>query len=113
MAGRQVTLKRIAPMSAFRVGLAFALVGLIAWLLAVSILYVGMDAAGIVDQINGLISDVGGEQTITLGVVLALSALVGAIMTVLAIILVPLLTMIYNAAVDIFGGFQLNLADVD
>ena len=38
MARRDVTLTRISLMSAFRVGLAMSLVGLVAWILAVCIL---------------------------------------------------------------------------
>lgn len=111
MARRDVTLKRIAPLSAFRVGLAFSIVGLVAWLLAVCLLYVGLDAVGIWDSLNSLLSDVGGSTTVSFGMVLSLSALLGAIMAVLVTILAPLLAVIYNAVVDIFGGLVLRLTD--
>lgn len=111
MARRDVTLKRISPLSAFRVGLAFALVGLVAWLLAVTILWFVMDGVGIVDQVNSLLTDVGGDVTVSFGLALSMSALLGAIMAVLVTILTPLLAVIYNAVVDIFGGLVLRLTD--
>ena len=43
MARRDVTITRISPTSAFRVGLALSLVGLIAWMLAVCLLYIGLN----------------------------------------------------------------------
>ncbi|HJG44454.1 DUF3566 domain-containing protein [Corynebacterium phoceense] len=111
MARRDVTLKRIAPLSAFRVGLAFSLIGLVAWLLALCLVWFGMDMAGVWDSLNSLIGDVGGGITITFGMVLSIGALFGAIMAVLMTILAPLLAVMYNAVVDLFGGFVLRLTD--
>ena len=38
MASRNLEITRISPLSAFRVGLAMSLVGLVAWLIAVALL---------------------------------------------------------------------------
>ena len=111
MARRDVTLARITPLSAFRVGLAMSLVGLIAWLLAVCLLWFAMDQAGIWDQVNTLIGGVGGDVQIGFGTVLALAAVVGAVMAILMTILAPVIVFIYNAVVDLFGGFVLRLDD--
>lgn len=109
MARRDVTLKRISPISAFRVGLAMSLVGLIAWLLAVCLLYFGLDQAGIWDSLNSLVGGVGGAFEVTFGVVLSISALFGAIVAVFNMLLAPLLAVLYNAIVDVFGGFKLGI----
>ncbi len=111
MARRDVTLKRVAPLSAFRVGLAFALVGLVAWLLAVCLVWFALDQVGIVTQVNSLMRDVGGNFELNFGIVLSVSALLGAVMAILMTILCPLLAAIYNAMVDLFGGFVLRLTD--
>ena len=111
MARQDVTLKRISPLSAFRVGLAFALVGLVAWLLAVSLLWLVMDNVGIIAQVNSLVMDVGGDFTVTFGVALSLAALFGAVMALLVTIVAPLLAVIYNAVVDLFGGLVFRLTD--
>ncbi|MDN6200254.1 DUF3566 domain-containing protein [Corynebacterium flavescens] len=109
MAQREVTLARISPLSAFRVGLALSLVGLVAWLLAVCLLYFGLDQVGIWEDLNSLVGGVGGGFEVTFGVVLSLSALVGAITAVLMTLLAPLMAFIYNAIVDVFGGLSLRL----
>lgn len=109
MAQREVTLARISPFSAFRVGLALSLVGLVAWLLAVCLLYFGLDQVGIWEDLNSLVGGVGGGFEVTFGVVLSLSSLVGAITAVLMTLLAPLMAFIYNAIVDVFGGLSLRL----
>ena len=109
MAQREVTLARISPFSAFRVGLALSLVGLVAWLLAVCLLYFGLDQVGIWEDFNSLVGGVGGGFEVTFGVVLSLSALVGVITAVLMTLLAPLMAFIYNAIVDVFGGLSLRL----
>ena len=60
MARRDVTITRISPTSAFRVGLALSLVGLIAWMLAVGLLYIGLNQVGIWESLNSLVGGVGG-----------------------------------------------------
>lgn len=108
MATRVVSVTRVSPLSAFRVGLAMSLVGLAAWLIAVAILYVGMGAAGIWDQLNSLLGDIGGEQAVTFGLVMSFAALLGAISAILTTVLAPLAAVVYNAIVDLFGGFQVT-----
>ena len=111
MARRNVSLKRISPLSAFRVGLAMSLVGLVAWLIAVVLLYFGMDQFGIWESLNSLIFDVGGTQTITFGMVVSICALIGAVIAILSTIIAPILALIYNTIVDLFGGIEMGLQD--
>ncbi|MDY3127772.1 MAG: DUF3566 domain-containing protein [Corynebacterium sp.] len=111
MARQEVALKRISAFSAFRVGLAFSIVGLAAWLITVTLLYFGMDQAGIWASLNGVIFDVGGNQSITFGLVFAIAALIGAVMALLTTILAPLVAMMYNAIADLFGGYEMTLQD--
>ncbi|MCS5479991.1 DUF3566 domain-containing protein [Corynebacterium sp. YIM 101645] len=108
MATRVVSVTRVSPLSAFRVGLAMSLVGLAAWLIAVAVLYVGMGAAGIWDQLNSLLGDIGGDQAVTFGLVMSVAALLGAISAILTTVLAPLGAVVYNAIVDLFGGFQVT-----
>ncbi|AGF71028.1 DUF3566 domain-containing protein [Corynebacterium halotolerans] len=111
MAARDVAVTRISPLSAFRVGLAMSLVALVAWLLAVALLYSGMSAAGIWDQLNSLIGDIGGSQAITFGMVISFAALIGAIGAILMTVLAPLAAVVYNAIVDLFGGLTVTLRE--
>lgn len=111
MAARTVTATRVTPLSAFRVGLAMALVGLVAWLIMAAVLYWGMEQAGIWDSVNSLIGDVGGEQAITFGMVMSVAALMGAIFAVLVAILAPLTAYVYNAVNALFGGLVVRLEE--
>lgn len=112
MAARTVTVRHIAPAAAFKVALAFSLVGLVAWLIAVTVLYFGMEAVGVWDSVNSLVSGVGGEQLVNFGVVFAVSALLGAVGAIAVSILVPLGAVIYNAFHELVGGFEVELVDV-
>lgn len=111
MAARTVAVTKVTPLSAFRVGLAMALVGLVAWLITAAALYFGMERAGIWDSVNSLIGDVGGERAIDFGFVMSIAALIGAIMAIFVAILAPLGALVYNAIHDLFGGFVVRLAD--
>ena len=109
MARRDVTITRISPTSAFRVGLALSLVGLIAWMLAVCLLYIGLNQVGIWESLNSLVGGVGGGFEVTFGVIISASALIGVIFAVLLTLLAPLMAVIYNAIVDVFGGLRVDL----
>lgn len=111
MASRSVAVNHVSPLSAFKVALAMSLIGLVAWLIAVAVLYFGMDAAGIWDSVNSLIGDVGGSQAITFGLAMSVAALLGAIMAILIAILAPLAAVIYNGIVALFGGLQVHLQE--
>ena len=111
MASRNVTVTRIRPASAFKVGILMALVGFVAWLISVSLLYVAVDAAGVVDSLNSLIGGVGGETAIDFPLVIALAALAGAIGVVFVAVMAPLTAFIYNALADLVGGLGLELTD--
>ena len=111
MAARNVTVTRIRPGSAFKVGILMALIGFAAWLIAVSVLYLAVDAAGVVESINSLIGGVGGETIIDFPLVIALAALAGAIGVVAVAIMAPLTAFIYNALADLVGGLGVELTD--
>ena len=87
--------------------------GLVAWLIAVVLLYFGMSQFGIWESMNSLIFDVGGSQKITFGMVFAICALIGVVVAIFNTILAPLLAVIYNSIVDLFGGLDLGLQDAN
>ena len=111
MASRTIAVTRISPLSAFRGGLAMSLVGLIAWLIAVALLYVGMGSAGIWNQVNSLLGDIGEDRAVTFGLVMSAAALLGAISVILTTVLAPLAAVVYNAIVDLFGGLQIGVQE--
>ncbi|WIM67700.1 DUF3566 domain-containing protein [Corynebacterium breve] len=111
MATRDVTINKVTPFSAFKVGVVMGLISLVIWLIAVTILYVGMDAAGIIEQVNSLIGGVGGEQLVGFGLVFSAAGLMGIIGTVMMAVLAPLSVVIYNAIAELLGGLSISVAD--
>ncbi|WP_080792273.1 DUF3566 domain-containing protein [Corynebacterium pacaense] len=111
MATREVSITRISPLSAFKVTLAMSIIGLVAWIICVCVLYLGLGAAGVWQNLNDVIGGIGGEQAITFGLILSMSALMGAIAAISVSILAPLAAIIYNAIVDLFGGVALTLRE--
>ena len=88
-----------------------SIIGLVAWIICVSLLYFGLNAAGVWQNLNTVIGGVGAEQSITFGLVLSVSALLGAIAAITIAILAPLAAIIYNAIVDLFGGLRIQLQE--
>ena len=111
MAQKEVVLTRVSPMSAFRVALALSLVALVAWLGCVTILYFGLAAAGVWENVNSVIGGIGGDGIIGYGMVISLSALGGAVLALLTTALAPVGALIYNAVVDLFGGLVVEVQE--
>lgn len=112
LGARTVAVTRISPLAAFKVTLALSLIGLIAWLIAVTLLYAGMEAAGVWVQLNSLIGDVGGSQGVTFGLVLSVAILLGAICVVFSSVMAPVVAVIYNGVVGLIGGVVVDTEDI-
>ena len=111
MAARNVTVTKVRPMSAFKIGICMALIGFAAWLMAVSVLYMAVDAAGVVASMNSLISGVGGDTAIDFPFVLAIAALLGAIGVMFVALVAPLTAFLYTALTGLVGGGEVELTD--
>ncbi|AKE40256.1 hypothetical membrane protein [Corynebacterium kutscheri] len=111
MATRELIIQRISPLSAFRTTLALSLVGLAAWVLCAALVYVGLDTFGVWAQVNAIIGGVGGNQVVTFGLVLSIASLLGAIMAIFLTVLAPLVAVIYNAVVELFGGIRVTVRE--
>lgn len=108
---RQVAVRHISPLSVFRTVLALSLAGLAAWIIAVALLYWGLDYAHIWAKLNSVVSSAGGTESITFGTVLSLASLLGALVAVTVTILSPLAAVIYNGLVPLFGGITVKIAE--
>lgn len=111
MASTQVSVRRIAPLSAFKITLGLCLAGLAAWVLCVVLIFYGLQAAGVWEKLNSIIGGAGGNEVITFGLVLSVLGGVGAIVALVVTILSPLAAVIYNATVSLFGGLEVKLTE--
>ncbi|AZA12445.1 DUF3566 domain-containing protein [Corynebacterium choanae] len=110
---RKVAIHRISPLSAFRTGLALSLAGLAAWILCVIILYFALDSAGIWAKLNEVIGGAGGDEIVTFGTVLSIASLLGSLAAIVTTVLAPLIAVIYNGLVELFGGITLHVDMLD
>ena len=111
MAARKVTIKHVGVVSVFKVATILALIGFVAWMLAVTLIYYGLERAGVVDSLNSLIGGVGGDQVIDMTLVLSTAGLVGLIGVVFTAVMAPLMTVIYNSVADLVGGITYTMSN--
>ena len=111
MAARKVAVKRLEVGSVFKVATLLSLVGFVAWMIAATIIYYGLERAGVVDSVNSLIGGVGGDQVIDMTLVLSGAALLGLIGVVFTAVMAPLIAVIYNAIADLFGGLTFTMSN--
>ncbi|QYH18995.1 DUF3566 domain-containing protein [Corynebacterium aquatimens] len=111
MAARKVAVKHIAVGSVFKVATILSLIGFVAWMIAATIIYYGLERVGVVDSMNSLIGGVGGDQVIDMTLVLSGAALLGLIGVVFTAVMAPLLTVIYNSIADLVGGIVFTMSN--
>ncbi|WP_066528279.1 DUF3566 domain-containing protein [Corynebacterium bouchesdurhonense] len=111
MAARKVTIKHVGVGSVFKIATILALIGFVAWMLAATLIYYGLERAGVVDSLNSLIGGVGGDQVIDMTLVLSVAGLVGLIGVVFTAVMAPLMTVIYNSVADLVGGITFTMSN--
>ncbi|MDY5785867.1 DUF3566 domain-containing protein [Corynebacterium sp.] len=111
MATRTVTVTYVSPVSAFKVASILAVLGFIVWMIAATLVFLVLEAAGVVDSVNSLIGGVGGSQTVDLPLMLSAAALLGLVGVVFASVMAPLTAVIYNAVADLVGGLGIRMSN--
>lgn len=111
MAARKVAVKHLGAGSVFKVATLLSLVGFVAWMIAATIIYYGLERAGVVDSVNSLIGGVGGDQVIDMTLVLSGAALLGLIGVVFTAVIAPLIAVMYNAIADLVGGLTFTMSN--
>ncbi|MCT2338159.1 DUF3566 domain-containing protein [Corynebacterium sp. p3-SID1056] len=111
MAARKVTIRNIGASSVFKVATILALIGFVAWMIGVTIVYFGLEQAGVIESVNSLIGGVGGDQVIDMKVCLSAAGLLGLIGVVFTAIMAPLTVVIYNSIADLVGGVSFTMSN--
>ena len=88
------------------------------WMVAVGVLYGVLDGMGVWDKLNGTYNEfavntsaASGGPLITVGRVLGVAAIVGAINIVLITALATVGAFVYNVSADLAGGLEMTLAE--
>lgn len=111
MAARKVAVKHVGVGSVFKVATILSLIGFVAWMIAATIIYFGLERAGVIDSMNSLIGGVGGDQVIDMAFVLSAAGLIGLIGVVFTAVMAPLVTVIYNGIADLVGGITYTMSN--
>jgi hypothetical protein len=118
-AGRRrarLVLTRVDPISVAKVALVLAVGLAIAFLVAVTLLWVVFKAAGVFDTVSRTINDVAGSQVdaeslVGFGRILGISLLVAVVQVVLTTAFATLVAMLYNLAAYFVGGVSVTLTE--
>jgi hypothetical protein len=117
----RLNVKRIDPWSVMKFAAAVSVVLFIVVIVATAVLYLALDAMGVVKSVNDNLADLisagGGQEgsgfAITAKGVLGTSAVIGLINVVLFTALATLGAFVYNVCADLVGGIELTLAERD
>jgi hypothetical protein len=112
-------LKRVDPWSVMKFSFAVSFVLFIVAVVATAVLYMALDAMGVVGSVNKALSETvgltGGDTKNTFKItakgIIVGSALLGLVNVVLFTALATLSAFIYNVCSDLVGGIELTLAE--
>jgi hypothetical protein len=111
--------KRFDPWSVLKLALVLSVALFFVWMIAVAVLYGVLDGMGVWDRLNGTYADLvaggqgSGTELISAGRVLGVSAVVGAINSLLFAVALTVGAFVYNVSADLVGGVEVTLSERD
>ena len=110
--------RRVDPWSVLKLAFVLSVALFFVWMVAVGVLYGVLDGMGVWDKLNGTYNEfavntsaASGGPLITVGRVLGVAAIVGAINIVLITALATVGAFVYNVSADLAGGLEMTLAE--
>jgi len=107
---REGYLTHIDPMSAFKVGFVFNLAIFAIWVVAMILLWIILNVAGVWDRLNSLAGDLA-EGEFSAGLYFTAVFGLGLFELVIFTLLAPVGAIIFNSAASLFGGLRIGLGD--
>ena len=115
--GRLVVLQRIDLWSALKVSLGLYLSIFLVFLLGAVALWFGARSAGLIDNIETLVEDLGfareGSYRLQGPEILKMTAVIGPILVVLGALATVAGVAVFNSMAKLFGGVELTVSDGD
>ncbi len=110
----RLQIRHINPVTVLKFSCVLAIALFFVWLIIVGVLFGILDAAGVVNHINDMVTQLNGtgsKPPITAGIVFGGAAIIGVINIVLFIALSTIGAVIYNLCADLVGGVEITLSE--
>lgn len=108
----RVVVRRVDPWSVLKLSLLFYLCVCLVLLVAGCILWAGASAAGVVENIEGFVSDIGFDDfRFVAADILRASTIGGLVLVVSGTLANTLLAVLFNLMGDVVGGLKVTLAE--
>jgi hypothetical protein len=112
----KVQIRKVNPFSVLRFSLLFYFCLMLVVLLGLAILYAILSAAGVLDSVAGLLTDVGfgdrqGNFEFDTGFIFRTLFLIGLVSTILWAAFTLVLAFLYNLISDLVGGIEVTLIE--
>ncbi|MDP9343016.1 MAG: DUF3566 domain-containing protein [Actinomycetota bacterium] len=111
----RVVVSRVGPWSVFKISLIFSFIGMLALLGGLAILYAVLGAMGVLADIEKLVNAVGVGHHFHFqgGWIFSHLFAIDLILVVVVSFMASVLTFLYNAVADLFGGIELTLESAE
>jgi hypothetical protein len=112
----RLTVKRVDPWSTLKFAFIYSLAGVVVLLVAAAVLYLVVDAMGVIDSVRTFLNDVEGGSSglskwLGFGRVMTIAVVIGIVNVVLFTAFATLTAFVYNVCTEIVGGIEVTLAD--
>ena len=110
----RLQVRHINPWTVLKFSCVVSVVLFFVWLIMIAVLYLILDAAGVIGKINDTVTTINGTGSnapITPGIVFGAAAIVGVVNIVLFIALSTIGSVVYNLCADLVGGVEVTLSE--
>jgi hypothetical protein len=110
----RLQVRHVNPWTVLKFSCVVSVVLFFVWLIMIAVLYVILDAAGVINKINDTVTTINGTGSnapITPGIVFGAAAIVGVVNIVLFIALSTVGSVVYNLCADLVGGVEVTLSE--
>jgi len=110
----RLQVRHVNPWTVLKFSCVVSVVLFFVWLIMIAVLYLVLDAAGVIGKINDTVTTINGTGSnapITPGIVFGAAAIVGVVNIVLFIALSTIGSVVYNLCADLVGGVEVTLSE--
>jgi Transmembrane domain of unknown function (DUF3566) len=110
----RLQVRHVNPWTVLKFSCVVSVVLFFVWLIMIAVLYLVLDASGVVGKINDTVTTINGSGSnapVTPGIVFGAASIVGVVNIVLFIALSTIGSVVYNLCADLVGGIEVTLSE--